>query len=44
MDLSIRIKGNVAFIMCTGILQVPSPKLLIFLQIFSPTDSISVIL
>ena len=44
MDLSIRIKGNVDFIMCAQNLQVPSSKLLILLQMISHTDSLSVIM
>jgi len=44
MDLSIRIKGTVDFIMYTGILQFPSSKPLILLQMISLTNSESVIL
>jgi len=44
MDLSIRIKGSVDFIMCAQNLQVQSSNLLIHLQMISHTDSLSVIL
>jgi len=35
MDLTIRIKETVDFIMCTEILQVPTSNLLIILQMIS---------
>ena len=44
MDLSIRIKGTVDLITCTGILQLQSSNLLILLEMMSPTDSEIVIL
>jgi len=44
MDLSIRIKETIDFIMCIGILHVPSSNLLILLQMFPHTDLLSVFL